>query len=487
MDWIDLQKKIKLNLDHSLSDRAIKNLTLSKVLNGTMYDCLNHSYYNEMSGGEYIPLDKRRPSVNTGTSLLVKVVEDIVSLLFDDEHFPNIHANDITTRDKLVDIIKDSNLKGIMIESALKGSVGSVAIKFSLLRNRVFFNVLNTTFLTPFYDPEEPDTLLKVVEQYKISGEDLNRIGYDLDGSFNYWFIREYNKEEEIIYKPIKVHPDIKITFTKDKVVNHNLGFCPVVWIKNLPNGYSPIDGASTFESGISTAIEMDYQISQGGRALKYAGDPKLVIKTDDKEALIGMGSGSKNALIVPQDSDTKYLEINGTAASSILDYNEKLRASLLETIHGNRTNADKMSSAQSGRAMEMMNQDLIWQTSKLRISYGNALLNLLKMICKISNIPNVFIKIDDEKITGLNSKGLTLVWPNWYTLTAQEKQLEVNAICQAYDSKIISKHTAIKNIANIYEIEDIEAEYLLLEKEEKEEQIKDNKKNNVDIKENNK
>ena len=57
------------------------------------------------------------------------------------------------------------------------------------------------------------------------------------------------------------------------------LGFVPMVWIRNLPSGTDDVDGECTFEAAISTIMEMDYQLSQAGRGLKYASDPTLLIK----------------------------------------------------------------------------------------------------------------------------------------------------------------------------------------------------------------
>jgi hypothetical protein len=57
------------------------------------------------------------------------------------------------------------------------------------------------------------------------------------------------------------------------------------------------------------------------------------------------------------------------------MDWVKGLREIALEGAGGSRANADKLSAAQSGRAMELMNQALIWLADKLRISYGEGAL----------------------------------------------------------------------------------------------------------------
>ncbi len=60
---------------------------LKRVLDGKLYDVLPYQFHEERgAAGEYIPLRNRRPSVRY--SLCRIVVEDSVSLLFSEGHFP---------------------------------------------------------------------------------------------------------------------------------------------------------------------------------------------------------------------------------------------------------------------------------------------------------------------------------------------------------------------------------------------------------------
>ena len=143
----------------------------------------------------------------------------------------------------------------------------------------------------------------------------------------------------------------------------------PLVWIRNLPGG-DGLDGACTFRPAIETAIEIDYQLSQAGRGLKYSSDPTLLVREPaamDGELIRGGG----NALVISEKGDAKLLEINGTAAAAVVDYVRTLRELALEGVHGNRASAERLSAAQSGRALELMNQGLMWLADNLRVSYG--------------------------------------------------------------------------------------------------------------------
>jgi hypothetical protein len=231
----------------------------------------------------------------------------------------------------------------------------------------------------------------------------------------------------------------------------------PLVWIRNLPGG-DGVDGACTFRSAIETNIEIDYQLSQAGRGLKYSSDPTLLIKEPAiRNSEIVKGAG--NALVVSEKGDAKLLEIGGTACEAVISYVRTLREFALEATHGNRANADRLTAAQSGRALELMNQGLIWLADNLRISYGTGgLLPLLKMVVRAS-------KIYPLQIMGLpvapmdSTQRITLRWPRWYPLTADDRLKEAQAIATLTNAGQLSRETAVKTLAAAHGVEDVATE----------------------------
>ncbi len=459
--------KDKIQRDKDFPQRQFEIDVLTRVLRGKLYDHMEYDFNQEKKDGigEYIPLRDRRPSVRYGLCRIV--VDDSVSLLFSEGHFPAVDCKDEKTRDALAELIKETKLNQVMIDAATTGSVGSVAIFMRVLSNRVFFKIENTQYLTPIWKKDEPDTLERVVEQYKVKGSVLKAMGYEIandDLPSDFWFRREWDANAETWFMPWKVGtaagdgdaddpapvPDTNNTTT------HSLGFVPVVWVKNLPGG-DDIDGECTFPpEAIDTQIEIDYQLSQAGRGLKYSSDPTLLIKEPavDNDGNIIKGGG--NALLVSAEGDAKLLEIDGTASAAVIEYVRCLREMALETAHGNRSNADKLSAAQSGRAMELMNQALIWLADKLRISYGEgALLELLRMVVKAS-AKFKLVKKDGTEIGEMNTNEvLSLRWPNWYQPTYADKQTEAQTLAELRDKQLISQETGVKTIASSYDIAD--------------------------------
>ena len=434
---------------------------LKRVLDGSLYDVLPFEFHQERGpGGEYIPLRQRRPSVRYALARVV--VEDAVALLFSDSHFPTIDSPDPAVRAALADLMKETRLNQVMIEAAMAGSVGSVALLLRVLKGRAFVGVVDSTWLTPTWLPDQPDILASVTERYKVPGKVLTASGYDIaDTAATYWFMRRWDATDETWFLPARVGDDGDALIDDSRSMRHGLGFVPIVWIRNLPGPSAtgdPIDGACTFRAAIETGIEIDYQLSQAGRGLKYSSDPTLLIKepaAGDAEIVKGAG----NALVVSEKGDAKLLEIGGTASAAVIEYVRMLRELALESVHGNRASADRISAAQSGRALELMNQGLIWLADKLRISYGEgALLELARMILRASQVYR--LTAFGESLPALDpSARLSLKWPRWYPPSAEDRERDARTLSTLAAAGQISRETAVQSIADAYDIEDVPGE----------------------------
>ena len=428
-------------------------------------DNIQHPFSYEMTDtGEYVPLYHRRPSTKSG--LCRTVADDSVALLFSEGHFPGFRG-DARTVEALQAFAKERFLNETMIDVATRGSVGSVAVLFQVLRGKLYLKVMSTAFLTPEFDPEAPDELLKVTERYKVRGSVLRTQGYsipvDADAQ-SFWFQRCWDAEVETWYLPSPCSETSKQPeIDAERSVRHGLGFLPIVWIRNLPGGDSS-DGACTFEAAIDTVIEIDYQLSQAGRSLRYAGDPRLVVRDVGGENRPLTGGAAQAIVLTDPAADAKYLEINGTAASAIESYVKHLRHQALEAIHGSRADADKMSAAQSGRALELLNQGLIWLADRLRIAYGEgALLSIARMICAASSKVRGGVIIGGKVYKDLSADGLSLAWPRWYAPTAEDRRAEASTLGSLVNNGLLSHQTAVQILAQTYDIEDIKAEMALI------------------------
>lgn len=458
--------------DNDYPERAFRLSALARVLDGTMYDTLEHPFDEEKTdAGEYIPLAKRRPAART--RICRTVVDDSVSLLFSEGHFPAVECADEATRDALTKIAKEAFLNAVMIDAATKGSAGSVAVIMRVLKGRVFFSAMASGYLTPTWQEDAPDTLAGVTERYKVRGAVLKGMGYaidDTDLTADFWFQRSWDDQAETWFQP-QSKQDAKDgkapVVDVGRSTTHALGFVPIVWVRNLPGG-DQVDGAATFPpEAIDVQIEADYLLSQGGRGLRYQSDPTLHIKQPAFGDNAPIVKGAANAIITSADGDAKLLEISGDGAHAVMEWVRGLRDIALEGAGGNRSNPDKLSAAQSGRAMELMNQTLIWLADKLRISYGEgALLELLNMVVRASA---KFSLVDKKgrKIEKLSQDDdLSLRWPQWYAPTYADKQTQATTLDVLRLAGLVSQDTAVKSLAPAYDIADPQAEIKQIETE---------------------
>jgi hypothetical protein len=105
------------------------------------------------------------------------------------------------------------------------------------------------------------------------------------------------------------------------------------------------------------------------------------------------------------------------------------------------------------------MNQGLIWLADNLRISYGDGgIIALLQMIVKASNIYP--LQVRGTPVSPMDAgQRLSLRWPRWYPLSADDRLKEAQAISLLASAGPISRETAIKNLSSSHSIHDIGAE----------------------------
>ncbi len=449
--------------------RTFKLQMRRRVLDGTLYDVLPYPFWMAVNdANEPITLSQRQPSVRYNLCRLVSL--DAVSLLFSEGRFPAVDCDDERTRDILAKVVKECRLQGFMGDVALSGSIGSACVLMQVLRGRLFFRKLRPEYLTPEWNPEAPDELLRVTDKYKVRGDALKSQGYAIaeqDLMVNHWFQRQWTTDQEIWFVPWtkaqESKPDFAPQIDETRTVNHDLGFCPCIWIRNLASD-DEIDGACTFEQAIDSQIEVEYQLSQGGKGLKYSSSPELVIREPAMDGDILKGHGQ--AIVVNENGDAKLLELHGGAIDAIAGFVRLVRELALEAIRGNRSSADKLSVAQSGKALELMHQPLVWLANELRASYGQAgLLPLLQMVVKASE--KIAITVAGEEIGTLDGKGLDLRWPPMFSPTAHDQVETVTALRTARDGGLLSQETGTRILAEMYDLPDATGELVRIAADE--------------------
>ena len=342
-------------------------------------------------------------------------------------------------------LARDCRLNQVMVEAAIRGSIGSACILMRILKGRVFLEVLDTVWLTPAWDPEEPDRLCLRGGAVQGSGGGAGG-GWDMRGSRRQadvlvscgggmleaetWFVPQVGWVECRAFGGGFGADAFGMGWGSCRW--YGSGTCRVGW---------GVDGACTFRAAVETGIEIDYQLSQAGRGLKYSSDPTLLIK--EPAGLEGeLVRGAGNALVVSEKGDARLLEIGGTAAGAVLDYVRMLRELALEGVHGNRAEASRMTAPASGRALEMMNQGLIWLADNLRVSYGEGgLLPLCRMMLRAS--ARYPLRVGGVLLEGLDAEApVGLVWPPWYPASSEDRARDAATLMALEGAKFLDPET---------------------------------------------
>lgn len=451
----------RLSYATGLSRRYREQDALYRFLAGTLYDDAKLSPFDQeytgITSGQYIRLRDRRPSVVT--NFAGQFVSEVVSLLWADEQFPSVRCylpgssqSDRPTEEAVQNAIEYCRLDEVLSRASYVGSVGSVAVVLRGLDapddGQPYFEIWRGYQCIPTFQRGNPTRLIALTTIYPVLAEQLMVEGHDIPAKHRnetYWVRIDLTPLKEQRYKPMpserfqrlgETEKGVVIAWEPSESFPHGFGCVPAVWAK-APNADSrDIDGSAIFGAAVDTIIEIDYQLSQIGRAYKYTADPLLAItrgeislnsydpsgskpsrtQTDESGALL---KSATNVLDVPAGGKAELLEIDGSGLDAALAYVAKLREYALEAIGGMKSDAETQKGAQSGKALEMLYQALVLVVKRARLAWGNGLLlPLVRLVARGIEVGEIII----PGIAPIDpSLQMRLVWPSWMTPVGAE------------------------------------------------------------------
>ncbi len=449
--------------------RTRRLMFLDAALDGNLYNALPGSFYDDLlAGGKRLFLRDRRPS--TPYNLPRYVARQSARKLFAGRHAPKFTHPDDKVAAAAEGLMREGFLKSRILQAAVWGSVGSVAVTFCILPGgegvpRIVFDVWRSVQCWPILD--ELGELKSLRIAYPILGKQVlgPKLNFERDAAGDlvgphdkYWFVRDYLTGREITYVPWKLGTRLKDGTEVDRVIlrlppeemvqapkGHEpqldypvLGdVLPAHWFINLAGGEYP-DGASTWEDALPFACEISYTMSNLGRGVRYNGTPRLAVvgptvyevedvarnrqmtfDFDSGSVLRLAGGASTGTGQTREAGDAKLLEMRGNGMKAGLDYIERVRKYGLEIVGASRKDPDRSHWPQSGKAMEMLDEDNWDLIAELRTSYGDyGLLPLIKKAMTVAAAAGhpLMKGVDLAKLDQL-----ALDWPAPYLPGAQE------------------------------------------------------------------
>lgn len=440
---------------------------LDRWLDGTAYDDIKVPFHRDSTPtGGYVPMEKRAPASRYALPALV--AKQISRKLMAGRHKPDVTHDEDKVVVAMNKFIHQGDLDQQMMQTIQWGSVGSACMSFKLIKNVdqdvvLVTEVHRTRDLWPIFDATKELISLRIA--YEVYGTHFIQMGVtkDVEGEnikndLEYWFIRDLDRQKETHYQPMRApawSPSIPEASLPEKAklepfekghalapFTHGLGFVPAQWFLNLSGGNFP-EGACTYELALNSLVEYDYVMSQIGLGVKNASTPFTVIQGEVAGALdqegkpiprspsrfLQFSTGRKDTEGISEDGgDAHLLEATGKGMSvGIKDYARSVKKDMIEMIAYSRKDPEKMTTAMSGRGMELVEEEFMDLVMEFRTCYlSNGYLKLLIKIGRAAiQIGHPFMK----GITKEALKGLGMNFPQLHDMSAQEYQQFASAL----------------------------------------------------------
>ena len=460
------------------ADARLKHLALmDSYLDGSIYDSLPYEFDEESLPGKTVPkqvkLHERKPSTRLNAARTIS--KNVARKLFAGRHAPSLVLEEYPDKVKNIqDYLKQASTNKEMLGLAIKGSIGSVAATFKLVdvdgELHLVLSSHKATECFPVFDAAKQ--LIKLTIAYEVTGRWFYDQGYrkdfngdDLEMKGKYFYIRVLDKVSETFFQPITIAdwnpvegPDEKLIPISEGVlqpVAHGLGFVPSQWFVNLSGGTFP-DGDCLFEPALDNVIAYDYGMSQIDLGLNNAACPVTVIKgnlvqyedesgkpiTRPASRYIHFEAGVKDPEGISEEGgDAKLLETSGQGFLAKLKQLEQLKKNIAEQASSSRKDPDKVTTAMSGKGIELIEEEFMDLVFELRTCYGeDGFLRLVKKMCLAG------IEAGHKLLKGITKEMvsmLDLAWPDLHDMSPQEYQQYVTGIVQGAESNLIDGQQA--------------------------------------------
>ncbi len=430
--------------------------------------------------GATFPIKFRRP---TAPYPLPKVIVDrFTGLLFSERRHPQPRvAGDPKTEDFVQALAEASRVwQRMIVARSFGGATGTVIVGFKFREGMPVVEIHDPRWCMPDFEDRHALKLNAIEIRYQYPEDEV--VGGKWE-QVAYWYRRVIDKENDTVWKPIPVgdgeEPDWNNPNNVNEHVAHNLGFCPVIWVQNLPVE-GDIDGDPDCHGLLDMFEAIDAEIAQAHRGTVANCDPTLHIGTN--QPLGEVRKGSDNAIKTEIGGTVNYIEITGTGPKAAVELAEKLRAYALEVAQCVLEHPDN-TGAKTATEVERAYSSMIAKADTLREQYGQkCVIPLMEMMVKAAKkvmtskvnnegmIERGTLDLPDriEELAGGNVKrtkrelgpggALTLQWPGYFEPSLTDIELATRAAGEARALGLIDMEHAAKFVSEYYRVDDVGA-----------------------------
>lgn len=508
--YVEAQRAYEANL----SLRAKHIIDLERYVECKQYDGLPDWFSDEK------PLWERAPCIVYPA--VENAIKSNADLVLGEGRFPLASAEglesatDAETFEALVKkVIKVSRLRSVAREVFGSGQGASSACAiFGVRGGRLFIETARAWWCEVERDAEGATRRLVIQYPYVAT----EKVGGTLKAVARL-YRRVIDDKTDVTYKPADARVDgIEPKWEVDEKVEHNLGFCPVVWYAHMKgcSVVGDIDGRAIHENLSDEIRAHDFALSQRHRAALQAGDPqwteigvepgynpsgKSVRKPDVPASLHGKpgepvtggyvsrGARGKARKKSPgtiwqyENPDTKVQLhcLPGDALEALENHASDLRIKLAESLGVVFLDPETLPTATtlSGRALEALKSRQLDRCDNYRDDFGDHfLLPAIGMLLRIAVVKKLAIKGVEVIAKIIKAAGdqwswyappLELTWGRYFRLDPEEEGKMVETAIKAKDGGVATTRAAVEKLRDVFGVKDVDAYLKELEAEKAE------------------
>lgn len=495
------------------TDRYRKLKKLDDYFHGEQYEGRPDFWKGTKSGGEVVPLRERAPCIVY--PLPKAAVNQATRFTLGEGRFPTIKAQPVEVSDGLklseeeaetltnyiARLVDQLRLKPKMRTMMRRGLSARTAVSTVSLRSGIFhLDIPHARDCWPTFT----DGVVGDVEKLTICYEYPKLVVKNGEVKYEqHWYRRDVTDSQYVVFNDVPVERgtrQIRWTIDAARTVDHGLGFCPVVWSRNLPDPYSDdIDGTSLYDGLLDEFDSLNFALSQRHRGIVYFGVPQpweTGVREGDGPRATGRTAmpmrGDKvdpfhveaaPARKAAPDQMWSYenaearlglMETTGKAFDSATKHVSDVRDRLLEAM--DIVLLDQMKVTGNGdisaKALALMYAPLLALVDELRECWwDDGLRRIISSALRIVATTNGdgILLPDSKKVAGILSRfmvdgvwvcpKLIPAWGDYFSPLNSEIRDAVDAANAALAGGIVQQSTAARYVSEYFHVDDIDAE----------------------------
>ncbi len=430
--------------------------TYDRYYEGTQYDD-KQDWEEALKSDTYVPIRDRKPRIMYNIAKVL--VDKVTAKLCGQKTFPKfIIEEDPDDTEFFNTIIKASNLRRNLLEPVRRALLsGSSFVRFFLVNGNLELEYSLGKYCYPKFDAiGELDSI-----EIKYVYEDWDDLEANGEPKLK-WYRLYMDKMSDVLSDNPEFISGTEPKFTDVETNQHNLGWVQGEWLPTAKNKFDP-DGPSMIGDILGFIDDLNYSLSQSSQAIAYNQEPQLGVTGIDEEELDTLIRSSQKAWNLGKEGKAEFIESALEGVKQATDSRGDNRNRMLEVVRIVIMDPEKIAgSAQSGKAMEILNEPLVELLDELRTTFEPRFKNLIlkmSLTCLVMNARGEQTMIETPPGYMPNSMDLTAQWPAIFPPTLADIAVMVTAGCAAAMGQVISRESITRWLAPVFNIENIDEE----------------------------